>query len=208
MSDYTTIYYKVYHWVAQFPARIRWGKEYEITDAAKTAIAEKLASGYYIILVGNKRHLSSVIVSLLSWIKTGKWARYSHVLMNCDNITDPTKRDEYKFVEALTHGVTYSTFDEVFACDSACLLTPINIRSEEWTAVIDSLVNTVGKPYDDLFDLVDDSKLSCVEVVLNALKAANYADELKKLDEMIHSVGNLVPQMYRDCEDFRVELEI
>ena len=208
MSKYTSPLYTLYHWLSQLPPKIRWSKKYAITEEDKVLLAEKLASGYYIILVGTRTHLSSYIVSLLSWIKTGKWAKYSHVLMNCDNITDPLKRDGFKFVEALAQGVTYSPFDEVFACDYACLMTPVNIKQEEWTARIDRLTSEVGTPYDDLFDLVDKSKLSCVEVVLDALKSENYAAEFANLDKMIKDVGNLVPQMYRDCPDFKVEIEL
>lgn len=208
MSKYTTLLYSIYHTIAQIPPKVRWSKKYAITDDAKLLIAEKLASDYYIILVGTKSHLSSFIVSLLSWIKTGKWARYSHVLMNCDNIENPLERDGFKFVEALSAGVMYTTFDQVFECDNVCLLSPKNISKDEWTRVIDALVKQVGRPYDDLFDLVDSSRLSCVEVVLAALKSADYAEDFKNLDEAINKMGNLVPQMYRECPDFEVEIEL
>lgn len=205
---YTTPYYAAYHWLASIPPRIHWFRQHVLSDEEKDEIVKVLASGYYIILTCNKYHLSSIIVSLLSWFKTGKWARYSHALMNCDNITDPLKRDEFKFVEADVAGVVYTTFDQVFNCSAVCLLSPANMTNDEWTVVIDALVKSVGCPYDDLFDLADYSRMSCVEVVLNALKKANYAEEFKNFDAMINKVGNLVPQMYRDCEDFKVEIEI
>lgn len=204
MSKYSTIFYKVYHWLASIPPKIHWKSKYAISDSAKLDLAQKLASGYYIILTGNRTHLSGIIVSFLSWIKTGKWAKYSHALMNCDNITDASQLDDFKFIEATAKGVNYSTFDDVFQCDYVCLLSPANITNEEWTAVIDALTSEVGIPYDDLFDLADSTHRSCVEVVLNALKAANYALEFKNLDTMINKEGNLVPQMFRDCPDFIV----
>ena len=150
MSKYSTLLYRAYSWLAKIPSKIYWRKTHKLSDQDKDQIAKMLASGYYIILTGSDSHLSSKIVSLLSWIKTGKWAKYSHVLMNCDNITDPSQRSLYKFVEATSKGVTYASFNEVFACDRVCLLTPKYITNEEWTKVIDTLVNTVGKPYDDL----------------------------------------------------------
>jgi len=207
MSKYSSTLYRIYHWLAQLPPMISWSKTHAITEEDKSHIAEKLASGYYIILTGNKSHLSSVLVSLLSWIKTGKWAKYSHALMNCDNIEDPQNRGGFKFVEADVKGVIYTTFDEVFACDNVCLLTPSNIQNSEWTAIIDALVKQVGKPYDDLFDLADSTRVSCVEVVLDALKTANYDNELHSLGLMIAIEGNLIPQMYRDCPDFTVKFE-
>lgn len=207
MSNYSTLLYRVYHWIAQIPPKITWSNKHLVTDVDKELIAEKLASGYYVILVGNKSHLSSTIVSFLSWIKTGKWAKYNHVLMNCDNIEDPAQRGGFKFVEADVKGVIYTTFDRVFACDSVCLLTPKGIPNSEWTAIIDGLVKQVGKPYDDLFDLADSTHVSCVEVVLDALEASGNDNELSLLKLMIASEGNLIPQMYRDCADFKVEYE-
>jgi hypothetical protein len=207
MSKYSTLFYRFYHWLATIPPRISWSKKHDLTDSERDAVAKKLASGYYIILTGSSHHLSSVIVSFLSWIKTGKWAKYSHVLMNCDNIENADQRDQFKFVEATAKGVAYATFDEVFACDRACLLTPKTVSNEEWTRIIDALLTELGRPYDDLFDLADASHLSCVEVVLDALKAADYADDFKNLAELIKKEGNLVPEMYRDCSDFTVDLE-
>ena len=127
--------------------------------------------------------------------------------MNCDNIENAADRNQFKFVEATAKGVAYTTFAEVFACDRVCLLTPKNISNEEWTKVIDALLKQLGKPYDDLFDLADASHLSCVEVVLDALKEADYANDFKNLSSMIKSEGNLVPEMYRNCPDFSVAVE-
>ena len=207
MSKYDTAWYKIYNAVASLPSKIYWRKKGLITVEQKQQIAQQLASGYYIILTGSRSHLSSVIVSLLSWIKTGIWARYSHVLMNCDNITDPNDTGSFKFMEATAQGVHYSTFDEVFNCDYVCLLTPKAVDNKEWTKIIDGLLKQKGKKYDDLFDLADSSRVSCVEVVLNALKAADYAEDFRDLEQLIKKEGNLVPQMYRQSQDFTVSYE-
>lgn len=204
---YSSFFYKIYHWFAVLAPKIRWRRRYKITAADKDQLASILSTGYYVILTSNPSHLSSVIVSLLGWIKTGKYSKYTHALMNCDNITDPSQRDDFKFVEADVKGVIYTTFDNVFACDHVCLLTPTDISNTEWTRVIDELISNVGKPYDDLFNLTDNSRLSCVEVVLNALKAANYEEEFEDLARLIERSGNLVPQMYRDCSDFKIKYE-
>jgi len=207
MSKYSTLLYRLYHWVAMIPGKISWSKAHKITVTDQEELAKVLASGYYIILTGSKSHLSSIVVSFLSWVKTGVWANYSHALMNCDNITDPLDTQSFKFVEATATGVHYSTFEEVFACDSVCLLTPQNIDNVEWTAIIDALLKQQGKPYDDLFDLSDNTHVSCVELVLNALKAVNYDEEFANLKILIAEEKNLVPQMYRSCTDFMVKYE-
>jgi len=205
MSKYLAPWYKFYHWIAMLPGKISWSNKKAITEEDKIAIAKMLSSGYYIILTGDKSHLSSIVVSLLSWIKTGVWARYSHALMNCDNITDPTDTKSFKFMEATSVGVHYSTFDEIFHCDTVCLLSPKNISNEDWTKIIDELLKQKGRPYDDLFDLADSTHVSCVELVLNALEAADY--EFVNLKDLIKQEGNLVPQMYRTCTDFEIAYE-
>jgi len=208
-SKYTGWAYDSYHWLASIPPKIHWGKTQMFTASEQDELAQKLASGYYIILTGSRHHLSSVIVSFLSLLTAGKWAKYSHVLMNCDNITDPADRNSFKFVEATSKGVHYSTFNEVFGagCDYVCLLTPKSVDNEEWTKIIDGLLKETGKPYDDLFDLADQSHSSCVEVVLNALKAADYTEDFSNLERIIDQKGNLVPEMYRECADFVVAFE-
>lgn len=205
MSKYTAPWYKLYHWIAMIPGKISWGNKKAITEEDKKELAKLLSSGYYIILTGDKGHLSSTVVSFLSWIKTGVWAKYSHALMNCDNITDASDTKSFKFMEATSVGVHYSTFDEIFHCDTVCLLSPKNITNEDWTKIIDALLKQKGKPYDDLFDLSDTTHISCVELVLDALEAADY--EFVNLKELIKEEGNLVPQMYRTCSDFVVSYE-
>lgn len=207
MSKYETLWYKFYTAIASLPSKISWRKEGKLSATEKEQLAKQLAQGYYIILTGSTSHLSSIIVSLLSWIKTGTWAKYSHVLLNCDNITDSNDTASFKFVEATAAGVHASNFDYVFNCDHVCLLSPKSVSNEEWTKIIDSLLKQKGKKYDDLFDLSDSSRVSCVELVLNALKAANYAEDFADLEQLIQQEGNLVPQMYRQSKDFIVAYE-
>lgn len=202
-----SVLYKIYHYIAAIPGKISWSKKSKITEEEKQILAEKLASGYYIILTGEDSFLSSRLIRFLSWIKTGKRTKYSHVLMNCDNITDPSQVHAFKFVEANIKGVMYTSFTHVFDCDHVCLLTPKNVDNEEWTLIIDRLISTIGTPYDDLFNLVDQSRMSCVEVVWQALKASAYDDKFPNLESMINDKGNLVPSMYRDCPDFTVAYE-
>lgn len=207
MSKYETVWYKLYNIVASIPSKISWRKKGLISESQKTELAVHLAQGYYIILTGSRSHLSSIIVSFLSWIKTGVWAKYSHVLMNCDNITDASDRNSFKFMEATAIGVHYSTFEDVFNCDYICLLTPKAVDNEEWTKIIDTLLKQKDKKYDDLFDLSDNSRVSCVELVLNALKESNYKNDFQDLEHLIQEKGNLVPQMYRSSYDFVVTYE-
>jgi len=89
-----------------------------------------------------------------------------------------------------------------------CLLSPANMDNKEWSKIIDALVKNKDKPYDDLFQLADDTHISCVELVRDALKAdGNYDENFGHLEYMIQKEGNLLPQMFRGCSDFVVVYE-
>ena len=73
-----------------------------------------------------------------------------------------------------------------------------------------SLVVTHRMPLRDAahaYDIFRDKQDGCVEVVLAALAAADYAEDFANLAVMIQQQGNLVPEMYRDCVDFTVAVE-
>ena len=205
---YKGILYRIYHWLASIPPKVQFRTKDPLTPEEKREIIKRLASGYYIILTGNNYHLSSLAVKFMSWVKTGTWSRYSHALMNCDYLDHPADVLDFKFMEATVSGVHYSTFEEVFDCDSVCLLSPANMDNKEWSKIIDALVKNKDKPYDDLFQLADDTHISCVELVRDALKAdGSYDDNFGNLEYMIQKEGNLLPQMFRDCPDFVVVYE-
>jgi hypothetical protein len=143
----------------------------------------------------------------MTLIKTKKWPTYSHILMNLD-VGNPSDTEGFELMEATNIGVHYSTFDEVFDCDQICILSPKNIDAAEWAEIMTGLSTQLGKPYDDLFNINDSSHVSCVEMVLAALQALpNFDEAFPHLSSMIKQVGNLTPQMYRDCIDFEVIYE-
>lgn len=203
------MFYKIYHWLASIPPKIQFKNRDPLSKEEKEELIKLLASGYYIILTGNKYHLSSLMVKLMTFMKTWKWTRYSHVFMNCDFMDDPNQVDKFKFVEATVTGVHYSTFDEVFDCDTVCILTPSNMPNKEWSNVIDKLLFYHGRPYDDLFQLSEESSISCVELVRNALKGGDpdYHKNFSHLEQLIQWEGNLMPHMFRECIDFKLVYE-
>lgn len=206
--NYSNPLYKVYHWFASIPPKITFKNKNPLTPDEKERIIHLLADGYYVILTGNKYHASSVLVKIMTYFKLGKPTKYSHALMNCDFMSKPEDVYKFKFMEATVAGVHYSRFDEVFDCDTVCLLSPKNLKNEDWTNIIDGLIKNNGKPYDDLFQLSDETHISCVELVRNALKnATDYEIRFAEFEEMIKKEKNLLPQMFRDCTDFQVVLE-
>lgn len=202
--------YGLYHTITQLIPRIQLPyNDTEFTPEQKKELIDKLSTGYYVILVTERKRLSSLFVSIMSIFVTGRWGDYTHALMNCDQFVSPNDVDKFKFVEATATGVHYSNFDQVFnGASKVCLLTPKGVANKEWTDIIDTLVSLNGKPYDDLFDLLTSEKLSCVEVVLDSLKVLpDFEIDFRNLIVMIEHNGNLVPQMFRNCPDFDVALE-
>lgn len=204
--------------VNQFVASIQWnpiralfngGVYYDLSEKDHDTLRRLLAKNNYIILTYRKSHLTTWLIGLLTKIKTGKWPQYVHALMNVDNIDDPEDWLNYKIMEATGKGVHWSTFMEVFDCDRVCILRPKPVTDDEWVNIIEKLLNQEGKTYDDIFDLSNDTQLSCVELCRVALQAyPNYSKEFSNFEELIHKEGTLIPQMFRDCNDFEVVLEI
>lgn len=206
---YDSFWYKIYNRLASIPPRIKFKTKNPLTLEEKRQLIHLLATGYYIILTGNNSHLSSKLVKWMSWFKLRKPVKYSHVLMNCDFMDSPEDVYDFKFMEATVTGVHYSIFEEVFDCDTVCLLSPKNLTNKQWTIIIDKLVSYEGTPYDDLFQLADETHISCVELVRNSLKKGllDYDRRFASFEAMIEKEENLLPEMFRDCEDFKVIFE-
>jgi hypothetical protein len=219
MPRYSTWWYKKFSkftaWFSciqwtDLVSRIRGGKPgHNLTDDDWELLKVALASEYYIILTRRKTHLTTYTIALMTWIKTGKWPQYSHALMNLDLVSDPENFERFKLMEATSKGVHFSRFEEVFDCDYVCLLQPLNVDNEEWTEIMRGLALQLGKPYDNLFNVYDDSHVSCVEMCLAALWSnPNHGEDFPMLREAIDKERNLTPQMFRDSPDFKVILEI
>jgi hypothetical protein len=203
--------------IATFISKVHWprtqavinrGMYYYLTEEDHDHLRELLAKDYYLIMTWNKCHLSSHMIALVSWLGTGAKARWSHVLMNVEG--DLEGHLGFKLIEATGVGVHYSSFMQVFDCDSVALLKPKGVDATAWTAALDTARTSVGKPYDTLFDILDDKAVSCVELVYDALKTLPGGlaafPNLTKLIEGAH--GELTPQMLYDCGDLEVVFEV
>lgn len=214
---WSRLIYRVVHFFSGFISNTTWaswqkhftGSAYGLTEENRDDIRKRLAKNYHIILTFERAHLSNWFIKILSWTKTGKWPIYCHALMNVDNEMNPDHPENFKLMQATHAGVGWATFDQVFNCDAVCLLTPASMSPAQWTAIVDVLVKQDGKPYDDLFDLLDSKKLSCVELVRICLAGdGNYTIDFANLEKLITTYGNLTPQMFRDCPDFNVQYEV
>jgi hypothetical protein len=184
------------------------GKYYRLTEDDQMTIRKMLKDNYFIILTRRKSHLTTYLIALVSAIVTGKFAHYTHALMNVEG--DLETLDGYKLIEATSTGVHWSTFEEVFDCDSVVLLSPRGLSLHGWTVVLDTVKSQLGKEYDDLFDIASDQNVSCVEMVYWGLKSLpDYETRFPELVQLIRTRGNdLTPQMLYDCGDLDVAFEI
>ena len=154
-------------------------------------------------------HLTTFFIGIATLIKTGKWAKYTHAFVNIEG--DAIDSDEdFRIIEATGSGVHYSTFMEVFDCDAVMLRVPRGVTPDDWAIMINKVLKDgLGKPYDTLFDVMNDMELSCVEVIWIMLGAIPDCEKyIPDLLKEVRRIGNLTPQMLADTPDFETVLEI
>ncbi len=195
------------------------GREYDITPLQRDAIRATSGIGIFIWLTRRDSHLSTYLISisdyalsLLSYVKRGfkgqkpKWGFYAHAFTNIDS-------DSY--IEAISAGVLESKFDEVFNVDAVACLVPSKLEHDEWINYSSKFVETVtskkGSKYDALFNIKDETEVSCIELIrlslVHALGEDEYKLRFKEFEDLISERGNLTPDMLRECGDFRIVFE-
>lgn len=201
------IWRQIADWVVITIGKIHWGYRNGLTVDELRDIRNKLTPHYYIIVTRRNNHLSTFFVGLASFVVSGKWSYWAHVLMNLE---DEIQSDsDFRLIEATGDGIHYSSFEDVFRLHGVALLKPKNMSEQYWTEVMDRAKTHLGKPYDSLFDLRNDQRLSCVELIRNALMAEpDYEKNFANFEKMICENKNLTPQMFYDCPDFEVVYEI
>ena len=194
-------YQKMTSWFILSIGKINWKGQNLLVDDELATIRGKIIPDYYIILTHRDNHLSTFFTDLMNWIFTKKWGYWSHALMNME---DEVKEDsDFRLVEAVSSGVKYTPFDDVFDVQGVVLLKPKNMSIDRWTLVLEKAKAELGKPYDTLFDIANDNALSCVELVRTALMAEpDYLINFANFEALIAKHNNLTPQMYYDCGDF------
>lgn len=205
--DKVTDVFAAIHFNRTFAA-VNGGVYYRLTEQDHDNIRALLKDNYFIILTRRKSHLTTYLIAIASLIASGKFSHYTHALMNVEG--DLSGHLGYKLIEATGEGVHYSTFMQVFDCDSVVLLKPRGVSAEEWTAVMDTVKADLGRPYDDFFDISNDMTVSCVELVYWGLKKLpDYETRFANLVKLITDHKNdLTPQMLLDCGDLDVAFEV
>lgn len=191
--------------------RIQWKTNRVLTNDERQKINDLLKDNYYIILTRHSGNLSSYAIGAAHLVLTKfkKFGYYAHVLMNMEDAV--SSDDDFRLIEAVRVGVKYSPFDEVFDknCGSVALLKPRCLTLEDWTRIMDQAKTYLGRSYDTLYDLTNDNKLSCVELVRDALRAeTDYENEFACFEAMIKDAKNLDPHMFYECHDFEIVYEV
>ena len=196
----------IFNKIVAYIGSIEWVSKTSISETDKLKIKEMLKNDYYIILTRRNNHLSTYFISAIELFLRFKFGYWVHSVMNLEDSVQTD--DDFRLLEATGVGVHYSTFDYVFSAQSAVLMKPKSMTIEEWTSTLDTAKSQLGKPYDTLFNIADDSKVSCIELVRKILMAEpNYAEDFNNFEEMIKTAKNLSPQMLYDCPDFEVVFE-
>jgi hypothetical protein len=164
--------------------------------------------GPLICLTRRKTHLTTYLISFIStlwvFIKTGVWQStyWTHAFIAEDTDT---------FIEAVWPKVRESTKMEVLDVDAICLLVPdIGGWSIVGQRFITEARKIIGSPYDNYFDHIDASKVSCIEVVRISLicSVVKYYELFYETEKILSHRGRLTPDIPYDSPDFIKLLEI
>lgn len=198
---------KIIDWFVKLIGKIEWKPKPYIDKEQTTRIRELLSEDYYVILTRKNHHLSTYATNLGHFFLTGRWGFWGHALMNLEDEVS-TKKD-FRLIEAIAEGVTYSNFDEVFKVHHAVLMIPRGITLEEWTAALDFVRTTLGTPYDTLFDISKANRINCVELVYLALNTLpNAHQRFPIFFDLVKNKKKITPDMFIECEEFIVRYKV
>jgi hypothetical protein len=189
-------------------AKVKWKQQHPLTEAQLDTLNELLSDDYFIIATRRSNFLTSFFINFGHFLLTGKFGFYTHVLMNLEN--EVATEDDFRFIEATTHGTKYSTFDQVFSgVDAVSLIKPKDMTLDEWTECLDAARLKLGTPYDSLFNIKNDQEINCVELIRIALQALpDYSTRFANLEKLLAKKKKLTPQMIVDCPDFHVYIVV
>ena len=197
------IFQKFVNYIITLIGKVRWKPKNYVTQEELDQLRALLKANYYLILTRNNNHLSTYAIAVGNFLITGKWGFWGHVLMNLENTV--TTDADFRLIEAIGSGVTYSPFNSVFAVNCVCLLKPKSMTIDQWTLIMDKANTELGKPYDTLFDLKNDNAINCVELVRSSLMTEpNYATDFANFEKDIAKAKNLTPDMFFSCSDFEI----
>lgn len=192
-------------WFIELIAKVRWNENDGIHEEDREVLRQMFAENYFIVATRRDNYLSSWFMNLGHWFLTGRWGYYTHVLMNTE---DEVKDDnDFRFIEATGDGTHFSTLEEVLdGIEAIALIKPKSMTTAEWTSCLDKAKTYLGRPYDNLFNLINSEEINCVELVRNALMVLpDYSTRFANFERLIkRKNGKLTPSMFIECGDFEI----
>lgn len=189
--------------------RILTGRRYNLTLEDWSRIKEILKEGNMVVLTYRKAHLSTYSTRLAELFINGKWGCWSHVLVSLDNEGKALPFYHTNFIEAIGKGVVVSNWFDVFNCDGVCILKPKWYSFEDLEGGEVEVIDELGKKYDTKLDPESEESRACVEIGRELLAhLPDYKNKMRVFEYMIQTKKYLTPDMFRDCPDFEVVLEI
>lgn len=196
------------------------GKHYALNKEDWSLLFNLLRQEHFIILTRRKSHVSTYFIDFGHWLLTcrewiqkkfdkkyaPKMGYWTHACMNLEG--DIKNVFQIEIAEAIGRGSVKSSFFDVFDCDSVCLLQPVCFNVEDWQSALDEIKRNLGRPYDNFFNIVDDSKMSCVELVYDAIKAAKKENEMKDFVGQVNEYKNLTADFFYNSKDFKILFEV
>lgn len=199
------IFQKIQIALIKLSAKVTWSENDGIPEEDREVLRELFARDYYIVGTRRDNFLSSWLQNLGHWFLTGKFGFYTHVLMNTeDEVQDDA---DFRFIESTGDGTHYSSLETILdGVEAIALMKPTSMTTTEWTACLDRAKTMLGRPYDNLFNLVNGEEINCVELVRNALMALpDYETRFANFEALVRkSKGKLTPSMFAECSDFHI----
>jgi hypothetical protein len=182
-------------------ARIK-GRPFALTLRQYLEVIQIWETMHTITLTRRKSHLTTYLIWVGHFILTGKRNLYwAHALFNDGSLA----------IEAIGKGVLVNKPSKVLNVDGVAILIPKRMHLVSWEMIIDEAKRhaEIGTKYDNLFNALNDNKVSCIELVYDALKEIENHKELwPNFFRMVEEEGNVTPQMLYDCGDFEVIYEV
>lgn len=178
------------------------GRPFALTLRQFDEVVQIWETMHTITLTRRKSHLTTYLIQIGHFIVTGKWSMYwAHALFNDGPIA----------IEAIGKGVVKNLPKDVLNVDGVAVLIPKHIHLVSWEMIMDEARRHVeaGTKYDNLFDAASDKKVSCIELIYDALKEVeNHREIWPNFFDLVEREGNVTPQMLYDCGDFEVIYEV
>lgn len=217
-NPYETWWYKALSAFFSFTGKIHWGwfykwrtgggKDYKLSKWQQETIADFLNKHYLITVTRRDFHLSTYLIMLGNFVKTGRFGFWCHTVQNTEE--DPvTSKDDFLLIESVGSGVKVSKFETVFNCDHAALLKPKRLTMQEWDSRMDEIKDRffeeLGREYDNAFLIFDGRRMSCIEYTLAQLKKlSDFESVFPNVSKILKEKNNMTPDMLFESGDFEI----